>query len=68
MNKVKKYYELHDVHERCNMGDFGALKIPGFRPENGYGYFEFKKEEYLKLHKNIVLIHKVYNMKPVMRV
>jgi hypothetical protein len=41
------------------MGVFGAQKNPGFRPESGYGYYEFKEEEYLKVHKNVILIHKV---------
>lgn len=72
MKKIKKYfhYKVYDVYERCNMGDFGAQKVPGFRPETGYGYYEFVEDEYLKPHKNVVLVHKVLNfiMKPVIRV
>jgi hypothetical protein len=61
MKKLKYFYhEVHDVDKRCNMSDFGAEKVSGFRPERGYGYFEFKEEEYLKLHKNVVLLHKVF--------
>ena len=61
MNKLKGFfhYNVYEVHERCNMGAFGAQKIPGFKPERGYGYFEFKEEEYIKPHKNVVLKHKV---------
>lgn len=60
MEKVNAYYTIYNVHTRCNMEEFGRKYIPGFKPEMGYGYYEFKQEdEYYKPHKRVILIHKV---------
>ena len=61
MDRVREtvYYDLFDVYETCNMVDFAKHQIPGFRPELGYGYYEFKQEELLEPEKNVVLIDKV---------
>ena len=56
------HYEVYDVHKPCKMAEFGRSHIPGFRPESGCGFFEFKKEEFLKLHKAVILIDKVLSM------
>jgi hypothetical protein len=53
------HYDVYDIHKHCNMAEFGRRHIPGFRPELGYGFFEFKEEEYLKPHKAVILIDKV---------
>ena len=53
------HYDLYDVPKKCNMAIFGAQKNPGFRPDKGYGYYEFVGKEYLKPHKNVVLMSKV---------
>ena len=62
MEKIPKniYRIVCDVCEKCKMADFGAQKILNFKPEMGYGYYEFKEDaEYLNLDKNVVLMHKV---------
>ena len=61
MNRVSEtvYYDLFDVYKSYNMVSFAKDQIPGFRPELGYGYYEFKQEELLEPEKNVVLIDKV---------
>lgn len=61
MEKIPKnvQYSMYDIPNKCKMADFGAQEILGFNPEMGYGYYEFKEEEYLNLDKNVVLMHKV---------
>lgn len=49
-----------NVEEPCKMEAFGRRHIPGFKPETGYGYFEFTQEEFLKTYKNVILMDKVY--------
>lgn len=53
------HFDLFDVDETSNMMKFARQYIPGFRPELGYGYYEFKQEELLEPEKNVVLIDKV---------
>lgn len=53
------YNEVYEVDKTCNMAEFAKQKIPGFRPELGYGYYEFKQEEFLEPEKKVVLIDKV---------
>ena len=53
------HYEVYDIHKRCNMAEFGRRHIPGFKPESGCGFFEFKQQEYLKPHKAVILVDKV---------
>ena len=53
------HYELFDVYKTCNMMEFARHHIPGYRPELGYGYYEFKQEELLEPEKNVVLVDKV---------
>ena len=62
MDKVSAavYHELFEVEKPCNMVAFARQHIPGFRPELGYGFYEFKQEELLKPKKKVVLIDKVY--------
>ena len=64
MNKVSAtvYRQLFEVKERCNMTAFARKNISVFRPDLGYGYYEFKQEELLKPKKNVVLIDKVYHV------
>lgn len=60
MDQVNAHYNVYDVKKRCNMASFGRECIPGFRPDLGYGYYEFKfQDEYFKSHKRVILIHKV---------
>lgn len=67
MEKIPKnvHYLVYYVPKKCNMAEFGARAqgILGFKPEVGYGYYEFQMKEYLKLHKNVVLMHKVTSQK-----
>ena len=41
------------------MVDFGKRHIPGFKPDLGYGYFEFTQNEVFKPQKRKILVHKV---------
>ena len=50
---------MYDIPNKCKMEELRAQEIFGFKPEMGYGYYEFKEEEYLNLNKNVVLMHKV---------
>ena len=61
MDRVREtvHYEVYDIYESCNMVQFARSYIPGFRPERGYGYYEFKQEEFLKPEKKVVLVDKV---------
>ena len=54
------HHELYDIAETCNMVEFARQHIPGFSPELGYGYYEFKQEELLEPEKKVVLIDKVW--------
>ena len=56
------HYEVYDVQKSCNMVKLAKHHIPGFKPELGYGYYEFKLEEFLKPEKNVVLVDKVYSI------
>ena len=53
------HYDVYDIHKPCKMAEFGRHHIPGFRPDSGRGFFEFKKEEFLKPHKAVILVDKV---------
>ena len=44
MDKVNVHYSVYNVYEECTMEEFGKHHIPGFKPEHGYGYFEFTKD------------------------
>ena len=59
MDKVRAHYTVYDIHEKCTMAEFGRDHIPGFKPEFGYGYYEFTQKEFYKPHKKVILIHKV---------
>lgn len=60
MEKVNAYCTVCDVKTECNMEKFGRQHIPGFTPEMGYGYYEFKEEdEHYKPYKRVIVIHKV---------
>ena len=51
---------VYVVDEQCNMEEFGRCYNPVFKAELGYGYFEFTEMEYLKPHKNVIVMNKVY--------
>ena len=61
MERISKnvYCKVFNVTKRCNMDVFSEQRITGFKAEMGYGYYEFKEEEYLKPQKNVILMHKV---------
>ena len=59
MVKLYEYYAIYDVSESSNMADFGSLCIPGFKTERGYGYYEYREPEFIKPHKNVILMDKV---------
>ena len=59
MDKVNAYSCVYEVHEQCNMNEFGRRHIPGYTSELGFGYFEFTKKETLKVHKNVMVMDKV---------
>lgn len=61
MERVREtvFYNIYDVEETCYMAEFAKQKIPGFRPELGYGYYEFIQEEFLEPEKEVVLMDKV---------
>ena len=47
------------VDKQCTMEEFGRRFNPVFKAELGYGYFELAHEEFLKLHKNVIVMDKV---------
>ena len=51
--------EVQIIDEQCTMEEFGRRFSPVFKAEQGYGYFEVAHDEYLKLHKNVILMDKV---------
>ena len=59
MKKVREYNAIYDVNENSNMATFGRCCIPGFRMERGYGYYEFREPEFIKPHRNVILVDKV---------
>ena len=59
MDKVCAHYTVYDIKKECNMVHFGRDHIPGFKPELGYGYYEFTQNEFYKPHKKVILVHKV---------
>ena len=61
MDRVREtvHYEVYDVDKSYNMAEFAKSKIPGFKPEFGYGYYEFKQPEYIEPEKKVVLVDKV---------
>ena len=50
---------IHVVDKQCTMEEFGRRFNPVFKAELGYGYFELVHREYLKLHKNVIIMDKV---------
>ena len=64
MERVNVHYTVYDVYEECTMAEFGRSHIMGFKPEQGYGFFEFtkEKEEYFKPHKLKMLLHQVQEL------
>ena len=60
MDKVRAHYTIQKVDRKCKMATFGRKRLPGFKPEMGYGYFEFKhRDEVFKPQKQVILLHKV---------
>ena len=61
MDRVREtvHYDVYDIHKSCNMAQFARAHIPGFRSELGYGYYEFKQNEFLEPEKEVVLTDKV---------
>ena len=61
MNRIDAHYSIHEIPEHCDdtLESYGKRHVPGFRSESGYGYFEFTEPEYLKPHKNVILMDKV---------
>ena len=59
MDEIRNYYVIYDVDKDCNMTSFGGCNIPGFKIKGGYGYYEFKEPEYIKPHRNVMLVDKV---------
>ena len=62
MNRIDAHHSIYEIPEDCDdtVENYGKWHIPGFRSESGYGYFEFTKPEYLKPHKNVILMDKVH--------
>ena len=42
MDRVRAHYSIYDSDVKCKMADLGEKNIPGFKPEMGFGYYEFK--------------------------
>ena len=59
MDAIREHYEICDVNENCNMTSFGGYNIPGFKIKRGYGYYEFTEHEFIKPHRNVILVDKV---------
>lgn len=59
VDKVQAHYSIYNILKRCNMAEFGRKNIPGYKSERGYGYYEFMQDEFHKLHKKVILVHKV---------
>ena len=51
---------VYPVDNQCNMEEFERRYNPVFKAELGYGYFEFAQREYLKAHKNVIVMDKVH--------
>ena len=51
MDRVHAHYCIYNIRKRCNMAEFGKKHIPGFKPDLGYGYFEFTQDELFKPQK-----------------
>ena len=60
MDRVRAHYSIYKIHKKCKMAEFGRKCItPEFRPELGYGYYEYTQDEFLKPDKRVILVHKV---------
>lgn len=59
MDMVNAYNEVYAIQKQCNMNEFGRRHIPGYNSELGYGYYEFTEPEYLKTHKNVIVMDEV---------
>ena len=59
MDRVRAHYSTYNVYKQCKMAEFGRRHIPGFKPELGYGYYEFTQKEFFKPHKKVILVHRV---------
>ena len=53
------HYEVYNIKNDCNLAEFARKWIPGFKVGNGYGYYEFNSDEFIKPERRVVLIDKV---------
>ena len=59
MDRVRAHHSIYAIKKKCNMAVFASRHIPGFKPELGYGYYEFKEDEFFKPHKKVILVAEV---------
>ena len=59
MDRVRAHHNIFIVTKRCKMAEFGRRHILGFKPEYGYGYYEFTVDEFFKPHKKVILVRQV---------
>ena len=59
MDRVRAHHSIFIVKKQCKMEEFGRRHIPGYKPEYGYGYYEFTKDEFFKPHKKVILVRQV---------
>lgn len=55
---MKFQVKFYDVKESCDLASM-AKKIPGYRVESGYGYYEFVKPTYISSDTEVVLMDAV---------
>ena len=61
MDKIsdKTHSYMKSVQSQSELEEFGRRYNPVFKAYKGYGYFEFKQKEQLKLYKNVIIMDKV---------
>ena len=59
MDRVRAHHSIYAIKRKCNMAEFARRQIPGFKPELGYGYYEFKEDGFFKPHKKVILVTEV---------
>ena len=58
MTEIHEYSYIYYVDEDCNMAMFGRHCIPGFKMEQGHGYYRFSEPEFIKPQRNVILVDK----------
>ena len=54
-----KHYQIFDVSEECQMVKFAKENVPGFHPDDGYGFTELESPEYIEPWSTVMFLTKV---------